>query len=127
MATMVYATQVARYVPTASDTAKQVFWLRACAMAALAFVVHLAVALAGRSAADAKAYVVYAWRRWRLEGRIRAAERSSARRTLAAWTAFTDYRMKREWLVTACPGMSLELGPFDAITSDLLSACARSG
>jgi hypothetical protein len=121
MAAMVYATQMARFVATTSATAEQVFWLRVLAMTAVAFLVHVAVALAGRVPAEAKAHSIYMLRRWYLRWRGRAAGRKALRREDRVWDAFAAYtaeleRFNRDF------GTALRPGPLDRVTADVLSA-----
>lgn len=125
MACIVYSTQTAAME---ADPEAGISWAMAARIAALTLlsvVLHMAVLLGGRDALEAKTYVSGRLHHRHLRGRESSAQRSWHRVCGKTADVFVRYDGARQEHNRSFPHLHQEIGPFDAVTDDVLNEIYR--
>jgi hypothetical protein len=115
------ATTIAAQPAVSDSEAVAALRMQTAALAILAFAGHMLILFGGRHAHEAKAFVAFKLRQWSLETKVRRYEQRAQTLAEATVSAFEDYYHQREIHNVAFAEAPIDVGPFDAVTRDLIN------
>jgi len=125
MAFLVYSAQTAAAQAEPDGGIGWAMVARIAALTLFSLVLHLTVLLGGKDVLEAKTYVSGRLHHWRLRSREGAARRSWHRGCGKTAEVFARYEGVRQDHNRSFPHLLQDLGPFDAVTADVLNEIYR--